>query len=470
MQPGAGAWRAVRREAKSEIVTVFASGRGANAPTSQFRLQDASPIEVATLNLTPGYCSCGATHCSWRQVLRSTFMIDPEMSPEITIISLCHVWGGTACHTVALANHLAERAHVRIVHIGGSDLLEKSPFLRRLDCRVQVIPITLHGHNSSLSAMIRVLARYVTRTCIVQKGAFGAGSTSLLIALRLLVRKLIVIVHSAFVDPLPPKTSRRYLWGTVAGPGMWWHRRRLREFWLPACLPSVTVCVSNAVKSAIEHAGKICLPRCQIVHNGVDPGRFQFSPANRDAVRDAWGFDDSMFVFGYVGRLGAEKGCSRLLGGFAQYVMGTGDRLARLVFVGDGPEMKAITLATAGYGLEGVVRMIGAVDDVAAIYSALDCFVLVSDVEGLPLSLLEAMAAGCLCVARDVGGVTEALTDREGIIVPREGETEMVAAALRQARMLGHEQRTVLQRNCREKVEARFNIFQQMEQLARIVL
>nr|MDQ3611445.1 glycosyltransferase [Actinomycetota bacterium] len=61
---------------------------------------------------------------------------------------------------------------------------------------------------------------------------------------------------------------------------------------------------------------------------------------------------------------------------------------------------------------------------------AIDVFTLSSLQEGLPLSLLEAMAAGIPCVATAVGGVPEVLTDgREGFLVPP-GDAQGLAAAI----------------------------------------
>jgi glycosyltransferase involved in cell wall biosynthesis len=369
-----------------------------------------------------------------------------------------------------LANYLAERTNVRIIHIGNPDLIHSPLFLHRLHRGVQVVPLQVPLKKSSIFDLFRRFVPHLTSGCIVQMGSYDDEKGRLLLALRPLVRKLVVMVHSPFVHPLPPKTSRRYLWGSVSGLGLWWYKLQIRRFLLPAYLPTVTVCVSNAVKSALEHAGKIHWPNCRVIHNGVDVHRFQYSLADRLAVRRAWGFDDSIFLFGYVGRLAPEKGCRRLLDAFAHYVATTCDRLARLVFVGDGPEREEIERAVAVLGLEGVVRVVGAFDDVSAIYSALDCFVLVSDFEGLPLSLLEAMSCSRLCIARDVGGVTEALTDSDGIVVPREGGVETITAALRRARTLPDEQRKHFEDRCRHRIEVHFNLVKQLEQLGRIVL
>jgi glycosyltransferase involved in cell wall biosynthesis len=79
-------------------------------------------------------------------------------------------------------------------------------------------------------------------------------------------------------------------------------------------------------------------------------------------------------------------------------------RLARvsgsLTLVGDGPELPRVLRLAAGLPN---VSLVGAAEDPAPYFAAADVFVLPSDAEGMSNALLEAMAAGCACVATDVG-------------------------------------------------------------------
>ena len=81
-------------------------------------------------------------------------------------------------------------------------------------------------------------------------------------------------------------------------------------------------------------------------------------------------------------------------------------------------------------GLGERFRVLGYVDDTAAVLSASDVFVLASLVEGLPIALLEAMAIGLPVVATAVGGTPTAVTDGvEGRLVPS-GQPDALAAAI----------------------------------------
>jgi glycosyltransferase involved in cell wall biosynthesis len=92
---------------------------------------------------------------------------------------------------------------------------------------------------------------------------------------------------------------------------------------------------------------------------------------------------------------------------------------AELLIVGDGPERGALEVLAAELGVQDRVRFAGFRKDVPDLLAASDFFVLPSRTEGLPLSVLEAMAHGLPSIATPVGGVPEALNGEEcGILVP----------------------------------------------------
>ncbi|WP_220185228.1 glycosyltransferase [Paracoccus sp. S1E-3] len=100
----------------------------------------------------------------------------------------------------------------------------------------------------------------------------------------------------------------------------------------------------------------------------------------------------------------------------------------RLQLVGAGPDEAAIRARVARLGADGV-EFLGPRDDVPDLMAAADLLVLPSDFEGLPLVLLEAMAARLPVVATRIGGVVEALGPDHSWLVPR-GDARALAAAL----------------------------------------
>ena len=150
-----------------------------------------------------------------------------------------------------------------------------------------------------------------------------------------------------------------------------------------------------------------------MVPNGVDPARFD-APARST--------DDPVAV--WVGLLGAVKRVDLLLDAVAQ-VPGL-----RLVVVGDGPLRDQVGRRCAAPDLAGRVQLAGQVSDPASLLAQADVFVLTSDAENCPLSLLEAMASGLPVVSTAVGGVPEVVRDGvDGLLCPA-GDLAAVTSAL----------------------------------------
>lgn len=100
-----------------------------------------------------------------------------------------------------------------------------------------------------------------------------------------------------------------------------------------------------------------------------------------------------------------------------------------LLLAGTGELAAEVARDVVRRGLQDRVRLLGERDDVPLLLAAADVFVLSSDWEGLPIALLEAMAAGVPVVATEVDGVGEALGDRAARLVPP-GDPVALSAAL----------------------------------------
>lgn len=99
---------------------------------------------------------------------------------------------------------------------------------------------------------------------------------------------------------------------------------------------------------------------------------------------------------------------------------------------GDGPERTALDGQIVSLGLEGTTTLLGTRNDIPELLAASDLFVLSSTSECLPMSIIEAMAAGLAVVATDVGGVAELVVEGEtGLLVPA-GDHSALADAIAQ--------------------------------------
>lgn len=160
--------------------------------------------------------------------------------------------------------------------------------------------------------------------------------------------------------------------------------------------------------------------------NGVDTKKFHPQPSVRAAQRVSLGFSDEHIVVGTVGRLVEIKNYPMLIESFAQLYEGNSQ--LRMVFCGDGDQRAALEALVSEKGLESVVLFTGRISNVADVMQAFDVFALSSDMEGLPNTLLEAMAVGVPAVVTDVGGSREVLPPGSGVLVPPQSVQEFVAA------------------------------------------
>lgn len=160
--------------------------------------------------------------------------------------------------------------------------------------------------------------------------------------------------------------------------------------------------------------------------NGVDTERF--SPGGRQAARAALGIGPESIVIGTVGRLDPVKDHVGLLHAFGQLAA---DPRALLVIVGDGPTRATLAATAAGLGVGGRVRLLGERDDVPAVLTGFDIFVLSSIAEGMSNVILEAMATGLPAVATRVGGNPELVADGTSGFLVEPGSPAALANALR---------------------------------------
>jgi len=139
--------------------------------------------------------------------------------------------------------------------------------------------------------------------------------------------------------------------------------------------------------------------RLRYVPNGIDLAMFPGLPGT---ARHPGGSP----VTGTVAALRQEKNIGRLLRAFALATVGSP---ALLIIAGDGPERSALETLAHELGIASRVRFAGHVAQPAALFKELDLFAMSSDTEQMPLSLLEAMAAGLPVASTDVGDVRSML-------------------------------------------------------------
>jgi glycosyltransferase involved in cell wall biosynthesis len=124
---------------------------------------------------------------------------------------------------------------------------------------------------------------------------------------------------------------------------------------------------------------------------------------------------------GTVAALRPEKNFARLLRAFARVRR---ERPCQLIVVGDGAERPSLESLAQDLGISGSVRFAGHIDDPVPYYRSFDVFVLTSDTEQMPYTVLEAMAAGLPVVSTDVGDIRAMVSEENGLLVvqPHDGQ------------------------------------------------
>lgn len=158
---------------------------------------------------------------------------------------------------------------------------------------------------------------------------------------------------------------------------------------------------SRATASFLEKKQRYVSSKLRFVSNGVDLNHFIPDETARRQARALLHIADTDIVFLCVARLAAEKNHSVLLEAFKAVI--SRQTTARLLLVGDGPEKEKIVQIIRAEGLEKAVLLAGEVSNVKPYLLASDIFILVSSIESLPMSLLEACSCGLPAIVSKCG-------------------------------------------------------------------
>lgn len=230
-------------------------------------------------------------------------------------------------------------------------------------------------------------------------------------------------------------------------PNLWWIDEKVRRALFVNCISHF--CRSQAMVFAPIETWK----KLHIVHCGVDPKLFE--------VKQHAGRGNQML---FVGRLAAVKGLPILLDAVAK-VEG-----ATLNIAGDGPDRGMLEERAQLLGLSNRVKFLGyqTQQQVRELLKRTDVCVLSSFAEGVPVVLMEAMAAGVPVMATCIAGIPELVHDEHNGLLVSPGDANSAAHAIR--RLLEDPNlRNQFAAAGREKIEREFNIHKEAEWLATIL-
>jgi glycosyltransferase involved in cell wall biosynthesis len=174
------------------------------------------------------------------------------------------------------------------------------------------------------------------------------------------------------------------------------------------------VAVSREIRQDLI-SRKVAPARIRVIDNGIDIGRFR-RPKLTDTLKSSLRIGERDTVVTIVGRLSPEKGHKTFLQ-VARRVSSSRDHVKFLI-VGDGPLSDELRTEAARLKLHEHVVFTGFRKDMPEIYAISDVIVNASSIEGLPMTILEAMASQVPVIATRIGGVPDIITDQKtGLLV-----------------------------------------------------
>ena len=233
-------------------------------------------------------------------------------------------------------------------------------------------------------------------------------------------RVAILHTHEFFMNTVGLAASRLTgipLVATVHGKNYYAERfRRRLAYRLVGKFAGQMVAVSDDVRDFLVQRVGVPVGRIRVVSNGV-PVDEKPSHARLSTLRRNLGLNGHIRVVGTVGSLYPVKGHKYLIDAAVHVIRRCPD--VTFLLVGRGGLREELEAQAISVGVAPYIRFLGHRDDVPDLLGVCDLFVLPSLSEGMPLALLEAMAAGVPSVAARVGGVREVIEDgKSGVLIP----------------------------------------------------
>ena len=205
-----------------------------------------------------------------------------------------------------------------------------------------------------------------------------------------------------------------------------WYHRILD--WLLFLKTDYVICVSNEVARFYKEAFHIPSRKIRMIPNAIDLARFDIG-RQEGSLRNKLRLDKSKFIFVCAARLHPQKAHEVLIRSAAM-LQAQGEKNFEILIVGEGERRGSLEQMVAKLGLSNYIKFLGLREDIPEIFLASNAFILSSDYEGLPLTILEAMAARLPIIATDVGGNSQVVIDgKTGFLVPPR-KPEALASAM----------------------------------------
>lgn len=182
------------------------------------------------------------------------------------------------------------------------------------------------------------------------------------------------------------------------------------------------VVVSGSVLPGFTDKEKVVIP------NGINVDRFDRSAVSAEDIRKKYGLNTDDLLIGTVGRLSVEKN-QKLLVEAAKKLCAREPRL-KVMIIGEGPEEADLKDMVRLAKLEEKIIFTGLISNVAPFYKVFDVFTLPSLTEGVPMTILEAMASKTPVVATRVGGIPQIIAHGQTGLLVNSNDVNGLCSAL----------------------------------------
>jgi glycosyltransferase involved in cell wall biosynthesis len=300
------------------------------------------------------------------------------------------LWAGAEVNTTTLLKSLARKPELQLSAI----LLNESEMARRLrtyGIDVRVIPESEHSFLGIFNEAARFLRSKSVR--ILHSHRYKENLLSILLTWRCSIPYFVCTRHGA---PEPFRGWRQVKHTTIA----------FLDRWVTRCFADRVISLSDELRAGLLRN----LPAYKVVtvRTGIDTEQVRSALTKTEAKRRL-GIADNSKVVGYVGRLVPIKRLDIFLAAAKQ--IAEEDSAVVFVIAGDGPEEARLKARARELDLGDQVYFLGFRQQIYDVMRAFDIFVLCSDHEGSPRSILEALYLGVPVVARAVGGIPEVVED-----------------------------------------------------------
>ena len=204
--------------------------------------------------------------------------------------------------------------------------------------------------------------------------------------MQMKIPKVIVHSHSSGIDFLDEQ-----LRNTIYQAHIGYKERFTMDY-------ATDVCACSQIAADWLYGTKIPREIIKIMPNAVDVSKFRFDSKIRRNIRERLNIDDRI-VIGNVGRYSYVKNQDFLIRVMAQ-VLKSEPKLF-LILIGQGENIEIINKMVADMNLHDHILCLGWMNNIADYLQAMDLFCLPSKFEGLPISVIEAQAAGLRCLVSD---------------------------------------------------------------------